>query len=84
MKQLVAMSDTAATAGAGRRRKRAVPDGERWAYSIDEAAAKAGFSRAWMWELARKGIIKKQTHRGRSWINAEDLREFLRNPPKAS
>ena len=64
-----------------KRPKLKVPDSERWAFSIDEAAAKAGFSRALLWGFAQEGIIKVRRFRGRTWITADDLREFLRNPP---
>jgi hypothetical protein len=64
-----------------KRTKTIVPDAERWAFSVDEAAAKAGFSRAKMWSLLAAGVIKRRQHGGRTWITAADLREFLTNPP---
>lgn len=74
---------TSAPKGPGRKKrtKLTVPDAERWAFSVDEAAAKAGFSRAKMWDLVRRRIISAHHHGGRTWITADDLRDFLTNPP---
>jgi hypothetical protein len=73
----IAMDIAASDANPTQRKKLVVPDGERWAFSVREAEAKTGLSRAWLYERIRDGSLRVVKRNGRTWIPATALREFL-------
>jgi hypothetical protein len=60
-----------------KQKKLVVPDAERWAFSVREAEAKTGLSRAWLYERIRDGSLRVVKRNGRTWVPATALREFL-------